>query len=149
MKGRTAAEKPTAARLICHFGGLGHPDSKKRTAVGAPSVRKVPQGGSCRVIGRHALRVSTGREAVDLDFGGQNPMLVITVDRGLTAPAIRFRRSTRTSFLPRSLTGASLRRHKLHIPRPAVNGRSRSFRCASSPHKILDFAGTPFFGGES
>ncbi len=44
---------------------------------------------------------------------------------------------------------AALRRHKLHITRPAVNGRSRSFRCASSPLKIFDFAGTPFFGGES
>lgn len=44
---------------------------------------------------------------------------------------------------------AVLRRHKLHITRPAVNGRSRSFRCASSPLKIFDFAGTPFFGGES
>lgn len=39
----------------------------------------------CRVIGRHALRGSTGREAVDLDFGEQNPMLVIPVDRGLPA----------------------------------------------------------------
>ena len=44
---------------------------------------------------------------------------------------------------------AALRRHKLHITRPAVNGRSRSFRCASSPLKIFDFEGTPFFGGES
>ena len=42
---------------------------------------------------------------------------------------------------------AALRRHKLHITRPAVNGRSRSFRCASSPHKIFDFAGTPFWEG--
>ena len=42
---------------------------------------------------------------------------------------------------------AALRRHKLHITRPAVNGRSRSFRCASSPLKIFDFAGTPFLRG--
>ena len=28
-----------------------------------------------------------------------------------------------------------LRRHKLHIPRPAASGRSRSFRCASSQNR--------------
>ncbi len=55
--------------------------------------------------------------------------LVITVGRGLTAPAIRFRRSTRTSFLSRSLTGALLGSSRLweswhgHI----LFGRSFSF----------------------
>ena len=28
-----------------------------------------------------------------------------------------------------------LRRHKLHIPRPAASGRSRPFRCASSQNR--------------
>ena len=37
-------------------------------------------------------------------------------------------------------------RRKLHIPRPAAGGRSRSFRCSSSPHKSLAaFAGSPYF----
>ena len=36
-------------------------------------------------IYKHALRGSTGQEAVDLDFGGQNPMLVITVDSVIPA----------------------------------------------------------------
>ena len=130
---------------------------------------------------KHALRRSTDREAVDLDFGGQNPMLVITVDASSQAPYRSFPCKHENSFIPllllfpKSLTTfrepwssslaplfpnivpipeshrsvAALRRHKLHITRPAVNGRSRSFRCASSPLKIFDFAGTPFFGGES
>ena len=33
------------------------------------------------------------------------------------------------------------RRRKLHIPRPAASGRSRSFRCASSPHKTFVLRG--------
>ena len=33
------------------------------------------------------------------------------------------------------------RRCKLHIVRPAASGRTNSFRCASSSHKICDFAG--------
>ena len=36
-----------------------------------------------------------------------------------------------------------LRRHKLHIPRPAASGRSRSFRCASSQNRNR-FAGLRF-----
>ena len=78
-------------------------------------------------------------------------MLATTVDRGIPA-----RRRSLSPFSPNIVPApeshrsvAALRRHKLHITRPAVNGRSRSFRCASSPLKIFDFAGTPFFGGES
>ena len=37
------------------------------------------------------------------------------------------------------------RRRKLHIPRPAVNGRAYSFRCASSPHANPVCAGTPLW----
>ena len=116
-----------------------------------------------------------------LDFVGQNPMLVITVDASSQAPYRSFPCKHENSFIPLLLlfpkslatfrepcfqslmpfspnivpapeshrSVAVLRRHKLHITRPAVNGRSRSFRCASSPLKIFDFAGTPFFGGES
>ena len=39
------------------------------------------------------------------------------------------------SFYPEGRTYSPPRRHKLHIPRPAASGRSRSFRCSSSPHK--------------
>ena len=37
-----------------------------------------------------------------------------------------------------------LRRHKLHIPRPAASGRSRPFRCASSQNRNR-VAGLRFF----
>ena len=37
------------------------------------------------------------------------------------------------------------RRRKLHIPRPAASGRSRSFRCASSPHKTFVLRGPHFW----
>ena len=37
------------------------------------------------------------------------------------------------------------RRRKLHIPRPAASGRSRSFRCAASPHKTFVLRGTHFW----
>ena len=52
-----------------------------------------------------------------------------------------------SSFYPEGRTYSPPRRHKLHILRPAANGRSHPFHCASSPHKIYDFAGTPFGGG--
>ena len=37
------------------------------------------------------------------------------------------------------------RRRKLHIPRPAASGSSRSFRCASSPHKTFVLRGPHFW----
>ena len=41
---------------------------------------------------------------------------------------------------------AAFRRRKLRIPRPAAGGRSRSLRCASSPHesRCACFRGDPF-----
>lgn len=48
----------------------------------------------------------------------------------------------RLFFFPEGRTYSPPRRRKLHIPRPAASGRSRSFRCSSSPHKA-GFAGTP------
>lgn len=50
-------------------------------------------------------------------------------------------------LFPEGRTYSPPRRHKLHIPRPAASGRSRSLRCASSPHKVCDFAGSPIGGG--
>ena len=35
------------------------------------------------------------------------------------------------------------RPRKLHIVRPAANGRSHSFRCSSSPHKVFRPCGAP------
>ena len=35
------------------------------------------------------------------------------------------------------------RRRKLHIVRFAASGKTHSFHCVSSPHKISDFAGAP------
>ena len=40
--------------------------------------------------------------------------------------------------------GVRLRRHKLHILRPAAGGRAHSFRCSSSPQKALRLSGDPF-----
>ena len=40
--------------------------------------------------------------------------------------------------------GVRLRRHKLHILRPAAGGRAHSFRCSSSPKKALRLSGDPF-----
>ena len=49
------------------------------------------------------------------------------------------------SFLPGSLTPALLRsrRHKLHITRFRASTKTRSFRCSSSPQKVINFLGTP------
>ena len=41
------------------------------------------------------------------------------------------------------VAGHPPRRHKLRIPRIALAGNACSLRCASFPHKISDFAGTP------
>ena len=49
----------------------------------------------------------------------------------------------RLFFFPEGRTYSPPRRRKLHIPRPAASGWSRSFRCSSSPHKA-GFAGTPW-----
>ena len=51
------------------------------------------------------------------------------------------------SFLPESLTPALLRsrRHKLHITRFRASTKTRSFRCSSSPQKVINFLGTPVF----
>ncbi len=48
-----------------------------------------------------------------------------------------------TSFFsyPEGRTYSPPRPRRLHIVRPAAHGRSRSFRCSSSPHKVSDFAG--------
>jgi len=49
--------------------------------------------------------------------------------------------------------GTLYRRRKLHIPRPAASGRSRSFRCSSSSQKVLRLFGSPIvmacFPGEN
>ena len=55
----------------------------------------------------------------------------------------RFGKPGRSNHSRKGATYSPPRRRKLHIPRPAASGRSRSFRCGSSPHKVSDFAGTP------
>ena len=47
-------------------------------------------------------------------------------------------------FIPKgALTHHLPRRRKLHIPRFAASGKARSFRCSSSPYKVIRLCGDP------
>ena len=56
-------------------------------------------------------------------------------------------RGYRPVSAPPSGPSASLRRRKFRIAYFRLAAKKRSLRCASSPHKISDFAGTPLFPG--
>ena len=54
-------------------------------------------------------------------------------------------RGHRLVSAPPSGPSASLRRHKFRVAYFRLAAKMRSLHCASSPHKISDFAGTPLF----
>ena len=53
----------------------------------------------------------------------------------------RFGKPGRSNHSRKGATYSPPRRRKLHIPHPAASGRSRSFRCSSSPHKAAALRG--------